>query len=1304
MKRILLLLIIIVIATSVSGTELTFVQDYCIRGQDCTLNDLFLTGNFSFVGDIVNVTIINQNIIGQLSIDGNLSADYFFGNGEFLTLSGSIWHLVNFTKSYDNRANRFGNENFTIRYDLRTDRWQLANSSAQGYIKNETSVNLTTLEVIGNLTVIGNISANYYHGNGSQLTNLNHSLQDAYDDGSVIQAKTNDVFWNMEARDFQVNTSTGFWRIAPAIGSINLEIFTDISGKTSSITVEDENGYITLDTGTLSVVGSPTLTLEDDIYSLTLENLNTAYDFSQGGLSSNHTYGNFSKDLKVLGGIIGGTVNATYGNFSKPVKIIGNLNMTTHNITEINQLIAPDGSAIRFSGPEPFTGMDIAINIMSNQELPAGEISHAFTDLPGQKILRTIQVGLPDAGGFMRNSQIISSDFGIKNATKLSRCSEMAKQQGIDLDGVGCNSSSLGASLFVEGSIRLGHKLAIGGGNKTSYGIVHQGFADFNMEGSNFNIFNGSLHPFTPRIEEIGIATGGLVTMIDEDFEDDSINPFQKREQIGSDSDNWDIDLDPDFCFDGICARARGGDSRHPRLMEHNVSTVDRNQLNISFWIGAKNIDTIDNLSVQVIDGANSVMVYNFTGTGAGSNDDISPPVLVTALIPSSFDDKGKISIRFNMSANVGGTGGSREEFWVDNVVMVGTATASTRQNVTRRDTEILCGSGSFTCFFYNDSSKVLNVHANTSVISETIQDLIVSGTFTLGDRLISSFDEIIEGSWVLSNFTSAYDARTDRWQVANSSAQGYIKNNTDVNLSSLVYANGPVPVPVNTGMIYTNGTTSIGSSNITKWWEIGSALVYIGGNVGIGNTAPAVSLEVGDATGEEIIRVSSGANSNAVLSANSFFSTGNPLTQYIVAGGNNWVTGVDNADSDKYKISFDMTDLGTNNFLTIQTNGNVGIGTTSPATKLTVIGNVNISDSLNVTNAVQATTFIGDGSLLTGISSSTSVWNSSGSNVYLNDSTGSLGIGVIPSHKLTVQGNANVTENLYVGDGKSLTNQILAAKGTAGTPAYSFQDAPNSGFTTVSDGDIRFNIAGTQKMVLGASRLDVQISGSKGSAALSFQGDTNTGIFNPQSDALAFTAGGLEFLKFQEDIPFVLTRIVFNDDGVDIDFRVKTNNEENMLFIDGGNDRIGIGTNLPLFPLDVNMNVSGISIYATGNISATDYITRTSVYDKSKGKALDYIKDADELTTLGKIDHKKFYGFVEYDKTDLSRPVLTLKSYVEYNETSKKNVTIFYNETSYPYTIKESGVSLGREISILRQSIYELKTELCIYKAYSWC
>ncbi|KKM14009.1 hypothetical protein LCGC14_1710390, partial [marine sediment metagenome] len=135
------IVILISLGGIVSSTELVFEQEYCVVGNDCTLNDLFLTGNFSFIGDIVNVTIINQNIIGQLSIDGNLSADYFIGNGEFLTLSGSIWHLVNFTKAYDNRANRFDNENFTTRYVLRLDRFGNENFTEQFIIHNTSIVN-----------------------------------------------------------------------------------------------------------------------------------------------------------------------------------------------------------------------------------------------------------------------------------------------------------------------------------------------------------------------------------------------------------------------------------------------------------------------------------------------------------------------------------------------------------------------------------------------------------------------------------------------------------------------------------------------------------------------------------------------------------------------------------------------------------------------------------------------------------------------------------------------------------------------------------------------------------------------------------------------------------------------------------------------------------------------------------------------------------------------------------------------------------------------------------------------------------
>jgi hypothetical protein len=93
--------------------------------------------------------------------------------------------------------------------------------------------------------------------------------------------------------------------------------------------------------------------------------------------------------------------------------------------------------------------------------------------------------------------------------------------------------------------------------------------------------------------------------------------------------------------------------------------------------------------------------------------------------------------------------------------------------------------------------------------------------------------------------------------------------------------------------------------------------------------------------------------------------------------------------------------------------NNRVGIGTRSPAEKLVVIGSVNISDSLNVSGTIQATTFIGDGSKLTGISTG-QIWNSSGTNVFLNDSTAKVGIGTTsPTEILEVGGNVRVSGNI---------------------------------------------------------------------------------------------------------------------------------------------------------------------------------------------------------------------------------------------------------------------------------------------------
>jgi len=64
----------------------------------------------------------------------------------------------------------------------------------------------------------------------------------------------------------------------------------------------------------------------------------------------------------------------------------------------------------------------------------------------------------------------------------------------------------------------------------------------------------------------------------------------------------------------------------------------------------------------------------------------------------------------------------------------------------------------------------------------------------------------------------------------------------------------------------------------------------------------------------------------------------------------------------------------------------------------------------------------------------------------------------------------------------------------------------------------------------------------------------------------------------------------IFNEDGTTADFRVESNNNANMLFVDGGNNRVGIGTAAPIG----NFNING----GTGDTATQDAIqtfTRTS-------------------------------------------------------------------------------------------------------------
>ena len=80
----------------------------------------------------------------------------------------------------------------------------------------------------------------------------------------------------------------------------------------------------------------------------------------------------------------------------------------------------------------------------------------------------------------------------------------------------------------------------------------------------------------------------------------------------------------------------------------------------------------------------------------------------------------------------------------------------------------------------------------------------------------------------------------------------------------------------------------------------------------------------------------------------------------------------------------------------------------------------------------------------------------------------------------------------------------------------------------------------------------------------------------------------------------------IFNESSKDVDFRVESNNNANMLFVDGGNNRVGIGTNFPSYEFVVSKDgSSGIEFGPEGINSTTSFIQfynrSTAAYDTAR-------------------------------------------------------------------------------------------------------
>ena len=119
---------------------------------------------------------------------------------------------------------------------------------------------------------------------------------------------------------------------------------------------------------------------------------------------------------------------------------------------------------------------------------------------------------------------------------------------------------------------------------------------------------------------------------------------------------------------------------------------------------------------------------------------------------------------------------------------------------------------------------------------------------------------------------------------------------------------------------------------------------------------------------------------------------------------------------------------------------------------------------------------------------------------------------------------------------------------------------------------------------VIGRIRFDADDDGGNVTSFVTLEAgiqDASNGSEDTFIDLKSFVAG-----TERNRLKINATEAVFNEDSVDLDFRVESNGVGHMLFVDGGNDRVGIAYSVPVSTLTVGGQITATA----GAVSAPTY------------------------------------------------------------------------------------------------------------------
>ena len=133
---------------------------------------------------------------------------------------------------------------------------------------------------------------------------------------------------------------------------------------------------------------------------------------------------------------------------------------------------------------------------------------------------------------------------------------------------------------------------------------------------------------------------------------------------------------------------------------------------------------------------------------------------------------------------------------------------------------------------------------------------------------------------------------------------------------------------------------------------------------------------------------------------------------------------------------------------------------------------------------------------------------------------------------------------------------------------------------------------------------------GSASTPALAFRDDLNTGIYSSAADTFNVATGGVERMELG-------ATTIFNEDGENVDFRIESDSNTHMFFVDAGNNNIGINTSSPSKTLVINENDSECVAIIKSSDTGTAGLFLGGQSDEIKGGIL-FNNSTNNLTLQG--------------------------------------------------------------------------------------